>query len=369
MEVDKIGKFILELRKEKELTQEELAELIPIGRAAVSKWERGVTIPDPSTLLRLSDIFGITVNEILYGEKINKNNLESVNNITIKLYDSNNKSKRVIKILFICIFLLMFVFLGYYFISSYKSIKVYTILGEKDDTMLFDGIFINTKNKLYFRIDSVSDMYIDKLVLYYIDKEENEQIIYETLGNNISFIDYYGYDEYFDSKNMEYLVKNLYLKVENKNDTFSMKLILNRDYVNDNLFFKKKNSIGNSLNSTNVNSSNVMINSELLISKIKDRFDYKDNIYLFETKNTNVVKKFIFFEDSNTLYLNINNDSKQEEWYYNLQYGDITYSIVDKKMNPFKFVYSNSEFSCIEGECSLEQEKISIFIKEITSIL
>ena len=62
MNPEKISKFIYELRIEKKLSQYQLADMIPISRQAVSKWERAQTIPDSSTLIRLSEIFGVTIN-------------------------------------------------------------------------------------------------------------------------------------------------------------------------------------------------------------------------------------------------------------------------------------------------------------------
>ena len=67
----KIGKFIAECRKEKKLTQMQLAEKIGITDKAISKWERCLAMPDTSIMLELCDILGISVNELLSGEKIN----------------------------------------------------------------------------------------------------------------------------------------------------------------------------------------------------------------------------------------------------------------------------------------------------------
>ena len=72
MDQIKIGKFIAECRKEKKLTQAQLAEKLCITDKAISKWERGVTMPDSSIMLDLCEIFGINVNELLRGERINE---------------------------------------------------------------------------------------------------------------------------------------------------------------------------------------------------------------------------------------------------------------------------------------------------------
>lgn len=70
MDQVKIGRFIAELRKEKGLTQASLAGRFGISNKAVSKWENGKSLPDASIMLELCSILGITVNELLSGERI-----------------------------------------------------------------------------------------------------------------------------------------------------------------------------------------------------------------------------------------------------------------------------------------------------------
>ncbi len=68
MDNEKIGRLIFSLRKEKDLTQKQLAELMNISDKAVSKWERGLGCPDVSLLPELSNIFGVNLEELLSGE-------------------------------------------------------------------------------------------------------------------------------------------------------------------------------------------------------------------------------------------------------------------------------------------------------------
>lgn len=70
----KIGDFIAEQRKLKKLTQAALAEKLGITDRAISKWERGKGLPDVSLMLELCEILGITVNELLSGERISMEN-------------------------------------------------------------------------------------------------------------------------------------------------------------------------------------------------------------------------------------------------------------------------------------------------------
>lgn len=64
-----IGKFVAACRKEKGLTQKQLAEKLNITDRAVSKWETGKSIPDAAIMLDLCQILGISANELLSGEK------------------------------------------------------------------------------------------------------------------------------------------------------------------------------------------------------------------------------------------------------------------------------------------------------------
>ena len=79
MDQIKIGKFIAECRKEKKLTQAQLAERLGITDKAVSKWERGLSLPDSSIMLELCTLLGITVNELLSGEEISMENQNQKN--------------------------------------------------------------------------------------------------------------------------------------------------------------------------------------------------------------------------------------------------------------------------------------------------
>ena len=79
MDQIKIGRFIAVRRKRANLTQLQLADRLGITDKAVSKWERGITMPDTSIMLELCDILGISVNELLSGEKINMENSSQKN--------------------------------------------------------------------------------------------------------------------------------------------------------------------------------------------------------------------------------------------------------------------------------------------------
>lgn len=112
MNQEKIGRFIAIKRRSQNLTQQQLAEKLGVSINAVSKWERGLCLMDMSLLKPLSNILGVSVNEILSGEDIKgedfKNKAdENIINIT-ELYDLKSIKKGTVAFTFILLFFLLY---------------------------------------------------------------------------------------------------------------------------------------------------------------------------------------------------------------------------------------------------------------------
>lgn len=103
MDIQKIGAFLKELRKQNNMTQEQLGIRVGVTNKTVSRWETGKYMPPVECLKLLSDIYQITINEILMGEKLNKENYKeaSENNITIVLEEIEAKEKKFENTMFI----------------------------------------------------------------------------------------------------------------------------------------------------------------------------------------------------------------------------------------------------------------------------
>lgn len=95
MDQEKIGKFILEMRKKKGLTQKELAEIVGISDKTISKWECGNSMPDISYLEALCNSLGITVNELLSGECLTSESYseKAEENIMALMKENENNKK------------------------------------------------------------------------------------------------------------------------------------------------------------------------------------------------------------------------------------------------------------------------------------
>lgn len=77
MDLMKIGNFITEKRKQKELTQQELADMLHLSNRTISKWECGKGIPDSAIMVELCRVLGISVNELLAGEQLSNDNYKT----------------------------------------------------------------------------------------------------------------------------------------------------------------------------------------------------------------------------------------------------------------------------------------------------
>lgn len=122
MDQIKIGKFIQERRKEKRLTQSELAEKLDVTDRAVSKWENGNCIPDASNIQELCKILNITINDLFSGSVVdmrdNEKKLEENLLEMIKIKEKRDKELLILEIfigvivsiiMFLCIMIASFV--------------------------------------------------------------------------------------------------------------------------------------------------------------------------------------------------------------------------------------------------------------------
>ena len=99
-----IGKFIAKCRKEKKMTQAQLAEKLNITDRAVSKWETGKSMPDSSIMLELCGILGITVNELLSGEEIDMESYEKKTDENLISLMSKKEKMRITNVLISILF-------------------------------------------------------------------------------------------------------------------------------------------------------------------------------------------------------------------------------------------------------------------------
>ena len=173
MNQEKIGKFIAELRKQKKLTQEQLAEKLGITKNAVSKWERGLGLMDLSLLKPLSKILGVSVTEILNGEKFRKDEINfKSEEILIDTLDYSAKEIRKVKKNKILMILLTII------ITILSIILLDTI----------QAVAFKNSPIISWRVEDVNDndSYVDKGILidtYYCVKDQDIITVIPTFKN------------------------------------------------------------------------------------------------------------------------------------------------------------------------------------------
>lgn len=191
MNQEKIGNFIAQCRKEKSLTQTQLAEKLNMSNKTISKWETGRGMPDSSIMLELCTYLGINVNELLSGEHLKEEQYqEKANENIINIAKESDKNKKVknrmiiiIIVIFLCLLVVAVVKIAYEkiqinieydsrlveckiendnIICSFNGSSLVTLNSEKINTEQETLIFINGKmllqNKIHSHFESWDSM-------------------------------------------------------------------------------------------------------------------------------------------------------------------------------------------------------------------
>ena len=217
MNQEKIGVFIAKCRKDKNLTQEQLAEKLGVTDKSISRWENGKTMPDYSILKDLCSILEIDVNEFLSGEKIEKEEIQvhTIENLDVilKEYYKMKKQKNVLKVISIIIsviainLVMVICLLGMlgrynkYEITTDKS-KYQQVIGVKAENKYRDKLGMSEEifPKSIYNLN-VSDFKMvyydpwDKQFLSYlvVDYDEDEYIKEVERLSNYGIEEYIGY--------------------------------------------------------------------------------------------------------------------------------------------------------------------------------
>lgn len=93
MDQVKIGSFLKELRKERNLTQESLAEKLNVSNRTISRWETGSNMPDIGMLVEIAEFYDVSIPEIINGERKSENMKEELKETVLKVAEFSNEDK------------------------------------------------------------------------------------------------------------------------------------------------------------------------------------------------------------------------------------------------------------------------------------
>ena len=365
MDYEKIAKFLVELRSEKKLTQEALSKVLCVDRGTISKWERAVYLPSIEMLVKISEFYDVTVNELVYGARKTKDNAKDVDNVSIAVMKENVRKVRKLTIFFsTIIFLLIAIMPFIYFFSNYNSIKVYKIGGESEHFNTYEGVMIVTKKNSYIRLgDIVSFNDSDKITetrLYY--KNGDKEINLRNRENMDDLIvNKYGYDEYFSYRDVDKFMDNLYLEVKSDKYDETIKLKFRKVESNDNFVYTLNNNVSDD------ESSNVI--DDDIPKYVRDNFKYdSDNkSYVYEHKDgdTSIVEKYS--KDTKDYYLSVINKDISEDYNYDCKMKFLKYIKFKSNNVVLEFQYSYLDSKCFSEKCdtNVVENFINNYIKKL----
>lgn len=208
----KIGKFIAQKRKEKNLTQSELAEKLNVTDRSISNWENGKCMPDISLFNPLCSVLDITINEFLSGEEIeNKDYQKKLEENIINTINYNNK-KNLLPVILLIFGITLTIFSLTMFNPDSSLSGVYTIIGLVIAITGFNMMKSFSKNKRIIMnigisfisliailgIDYIESVNLKQAPRFYLEKEiDNNMIVYHKLFSNIYRININSINEYY----------------------------------------------------------------------------------------------------------------------------------------------------------------------------
>lgn len=153
MDLIKIGQLIAEKRKEKNLTQAQLGELLCISGKSVSKWERGINMPDIEKMNQLCSILNVELVDMLNGEV---NGIDSNNVFRFNLLKKLKNSKlNCMFVILLILIVIVFLFSVTFTITNYNKNVIYSV-SSVDSDLSVNGFLIFNQEENYFIINDLS---------------------------------------------------------------------------------------------------------------------------------------------------------------------------------------------------------------------
>lgn len=219
MDLVKIGKYIAGKRKALGMTQKQLAEKLNMSDKSVSKWERGICLPDVSVYMELCEILGISINEFLAGEDIDAENVEkkSEDNIIQVTKDSKKKQKNLKSILAVVttFAVIMVLVLGAVFVHKVMQPKNYITAVDRTSAEMKTAELLSGADGAYLFNFYVKEEY--KTLTIYLSEYQAGELINKS---KVADLDYDGIES----------AKRGVIAVIPDFELFRVKLIIADDY-------------------------------------------------------------------------------------------------------------------------------------------
>ncbi len=249
MDQEKIGRFIAKCRKEKELTQEQLANIINVNTKVVSKWENGLSVPHTLILMQLCEALDITVSELLNAQKksLSHNEIENDKNNDInklEKIEGGNPKKKLFNYLIIIVVIMCFIsfFVFFSFRNTDKDKNCVYVVTSKDNRFLINGIITNNQNQNFLSINTlgVDSQLNNSLYAFQYSLIVDSTVVYQI--GNLSLYDYNSNDPlfYFNDKFNEI---DIYIEEDSKTSESVLEDILSKNIILEILYLDEELSV------------------------------------------------------------------------------------------------------------------------------
>lgn len=383
---------IYNIRKERDITQKELADLIGVSDRTISKWENGSTVPDLETIKKLCNELGISPDSIVKSEKNYKDRLQDFKRMVGKFLNY------ILKNIFLIGFIVVFILLLAYFINNYNTIRIYNLTYESKNITFKDGYFFKTK---VLNIITINNIKLEKInyeptstkIELYTYLNGDKHVIYESNSlNNIYIEESKSYSDLLTKDVIENIKNNLYIKVyttdiDNNNYSYESKLILKQKLNNNKLcyneYIKEQNKKIEDLglqnpflvpkeNYYNMDSTKPVVENDNSINKLESLgFTYDD-----KTKTYTKVD-----EDGGIIEYKISTDCLKKEKITN-NTRQTTLFLVRQNMISYKTFIDNYKLTldfqyfttlksskCLVGNCKNSQKEIDYILSVYNEIM
>lgn len=396
-EVVKSTKFantIYSIRRDRNLTQKDLADLIGVSDRTISKWENGTTVPDLCQIRNICKKLEISPSLLIKSEKKFKDNMSF---IKMKLGKALNY---LIHNIFLIGFIIAFILLLIYFINNFNSVKIYDLKYQSDKVSFENGYFLKTK---VTNILVINDIRINKIkyepteinLELYTYVNGDKKILYKADNLNSIFIEENKSNTDLLSKDtIENIKRNLQLTITTKDEydniyTYECQLTFKEKFNNNKLSYKtyvKDSNYETSILSTDnlslfnnsftpfeipadsvTNDKAIKTFSEYdtienKLAKLGYKYDEEKKTYIKKIDENNVIKNMI----SNGILIisnQINNHSEIIKYYYSTNRVNYSYSIKDNiNIECFDYNVPDNLLNCIKDDCKNYHVKVNYIL-------
>lgn len=238
MNAIKLGKFLTKIRKEKGITQQELADMLHEDKRKISRWECGNSFPEFDVLIKLGKIFDVTLYEFAVGERIKDKTILELAKDRLKGIKSFRLLKWSKKLLII-LAILFGIFLGLsaiYTVRNYNTVHVYKLESLNKDFRIV-GNYIKTKNYESFNITYVGYLGESKMIKLL----EIEQLEYDICISEKRIIDISGSKHFISNK--KYNLINDVLGLVKYTNAIPNPTLMGNETLTLNIFYYNQNNI------------------------------------------------------------------------------------------------------------------------------